>query len=145
MNLMLVKYCLTIVFKKKREREMKRWHAKEAWPKKREREKMACQRSMTQQIKSDMKRSMYLSIINKSVNLWIQSLILQQIWAKQTVFYLIHRDSTYTIKTGEVKQRQEVMSDSERPMEESKTMNSFLKFFSKKLPSLATWQDNTWS
>ena len=27
-------------------------------PKKREREKMACQRSMTQQIKSDMKMSM---------------------------------------------------------------------------------------
>jgi len=43
MNLMLLKYCLTIVFKKKeRERD----------------EKMACQRSMTQQIKSDMKRSM---------------------------------------------------------------------------------------
>ena len=31
MNLMLLKYCLTIVLKK---REMKRWHAKEAWPKK---------------------------------------------------------------------------------------------------------------
>ena len=30
MNLVLLKYCLTIVFKKKREREMKRWHAKEA-------------------------------------------------------------------------------------------------------------------
>ena len=28
MNLVLLKYCLTIVFKKKR--EMKRWHAKEA-------------------------------------------------------------------------------------------------------------------
>ena len=32
MNLVLLEYCLTIVFKKKRkrEREMKRWHAKEA-------------------------------------------------------------------------------------------------------------------
>ena len=32
MNLVLLKYCLTIVFKKKRkrEREMKRWNAKEA-------------------------------------------------------------------------------------------------------------------
>jgi len=62
-----------------------------------------------------------------SMHLWIQSLILQQIWAKQTVFYLIHRDSKYTIKTGEVKQRQEVMSDSEGPMEESKTLNNFIK------------------
>jgi len=56
MNLMLLKYFLTFVFKKKREREKmacqrsmtpkkkgeKRWHAKEACP---------------QQIKSDMKRS----------------------------------------------------------------------------------------
>ena len=58
MKPMLLKYYLTIVFKKK-ERE-KRWHAKEAWPKKRERErgKMAYQRSMNQQINSDMKRSM---------------------------------------------------------------------------------------
>ena len=47
MNLMLLKYYLTIVFKE-RERERD--------------EKMACQRSMTQQIKSDMKRSMYLSV-----------------------------------------------------------------------------------
>ena len=66
MNLVLLKYCLTMLFEKKeKEREMKRWHAKEAWPKKkseREREKMACQRSMTQQIKPDMKRSMYLSV-----------------------------------------------------------------------------------
>ena len=61
MKPMLLKYCLQIVLKK-REREMKRWHAKEAWPKKKERGKMACQRSMTQQIKSDMKRSMYLSV-----------------------------------------------------------------------------------
>ena len=37
---------LSIVFKK-RERE-KRWHAEEAWPKERKREKMACQKSMTQ-------------------------------------------------------------------------------------------------
>ena len=69
MNLVLLKYRLTIVLKK--EREMKRWHAKKHDPKRerergkereREREKMACQRSMTQQIKSDMKRSMYLSV-----------------------------------------------------------------------------------
>jgi hypothetical protein len=43
------------------------------------------------------------SVINMSVNLWIQSLILQQIWAKQMTFYLIHRNSTYTIRAGEVK------------------------------------------
>ena len=48
MNLVLLKYCLTIVLKKEKERERD--------------EKMACQRSMTQQIKSDMKRSMYLSV-----------------------------------------------------------------------------------
>jgi hypothetical protein len=69
---MLLKYYLTIVFKE-RERERERD------------EKMACQRSMTQQIKSDMKRSMYLSVhypnqfINININLWIQSLTLQQI------------------------------------------------------------------
>ena len=33
-------------------------------PKKREREKMACQRSMTQQIKSDTKRSVYYLCTN---------------------------------------------------------------------------------
>ena len=60
MNLMLLKYCLTLVFKK--EREMKNGMPKKHDPKKREREKMACQRSMTQQIKLDMKSSVYLSV-----------------------------------------------------------------------------------
>ena len=62
MNLMLLKYCLTIVFKKERKRERRKdGMPKKHYPKKREK-KMACQRSMTQQIKSDMKRSMYLSV-----------------------------------------------------------------------------------
>ena len=87
MNLMLLKYYLTIVFKKKRERD----------------EKMACQRSMTQKKERERERkdgmpkkhdpankvrhekehvficALTRSVINKSVNLWIQSLILQQI------------------------------------------------------------------
>ena len=64
MNLMLLKYYLTIVFKRERERERKRdekMACQRSMTQKKEREKMACQRSMTQQIKSDMKRSMYLS------------------------------------------------------------------------------------
>ena len=64
MNLMLLKYCLTIVFKE-RERERERdekMPCQRGMNQKKEREKMACQRSMTQQIKSDMKRSMYLSV-----------------------------------------------------------------------------------
>jgi len=56
MKPMLLKYCLTRVFKKK-ERDGKMACQRSMTPKK-EREKMACQRSMTQQIKSDMKRSM---------------------------------------------------------------------------------------
>ena len=84
MKPMLLKYCLTIVFKKKvRERDEKMACQRSMTQKKEK--KMACQRSMTQQIKSDMKRSMYLSVhypnqfINMSINMWIQSLTLQQI------------------------------------------------------------------
>ena len=64
MNLVLLKYCLTIVFRKERERDEKMACQRSMTQKKRERkrEKMACQRSMTQQIKSDMKMSMYLSV-----------------------------------------------------------------------------------
>ena len=63
MNLVLLKYCLTIVFKKKeRDEKMACQRSMTQKEREREREKMACQRSMTQQIKSDMKRSMYLSV-----------------------------------------------------------------------------------
>ena len=65
MNLVLLKYCLTMLFKKKRKRQRDEKMACQRsmiQKREREREKMACQRSMTQQIKSDMKRSMYLSV-----------------------------------------------------------------------------------
>jgi len=57
-------------------------------------------------------------------------------------FYLIHQNSTYTIRAGEVKEGIsagiEAMSDSERPMEESETMNIFfLQKIFQKSPSLA--------
>ena len=43
-------------------------------------------------------------LVNISIiSLWIQYLILQHIWAKQTTFYLIHRNSIYTIRVGEIK------------------------------------------
>ena len=108
-NLVLLKYCLTMLFKKI---ERERW--KDSMPKKHdpkkewEREKMACQRSMTQQIKLDMKRSMCLSVhypnqfVDISINLWIQFLTLQQIWVKLMPFYPIRQNSTYTVKAGEV-------------------------------------------
>ena len=63
MKPMLLKYYLTIVFKRERERERERKRdekmaCQRSMTQKKEREKMACQRSMTQQIKSDMRRSM---------------------------------------------------------------------------------------
>ena len=61
MNLVLLKYYLTIVLKKERDEKMACQRSM-TQKREREREKMACQRSMTQQIKSDMKRSMYLSV-----------------------------------------------------------------------------------
>ena len=88
MNLVPLKYYLTIVFKKERERD----------------EKMACQRSMTQKEREREREredvmpkkhdpankvrhekehvfiyALTRSVVNKSVNLWIQSMILQQI------------------------------------------------------------------
>jgi len=107
MNRVLHKYCLTMLIEKKRKREdgmpkkhdpkkrerEKRWHAKEAWP--------------SNKIKHEKEHvficALTWSVINMSTHLWIHSLILQQIWAKQTTFYLIYRNSTNTIKTGEVK------------------------------------------
>ena len=110
MNLVLLKHCLTML-SKKRERD----------------EKKACQRSMTQKRERERGRkdgmpkkqdpankiryekehificALTWSVVNMSIHLWIQSLILQQIWAKQMMFYLIHWNSTYTIRTGEVK------------------------------------------
>ena len=111
MNRVLLKYCLTMLIKKKerkredgmpkkhnpkkrkeRERE-KRWYAKEAWP--------------SNKIRHEKEHvficALTWSVITMSVNLWIQSLTLQQIWAKQMTFYLIHRNSTYTIRAGDVK------------------------------------------
>jgi hypothetical protein len=70
-------------------------HAKEAWPSNKVRHEkehvLIC--------------ALTWSVVNMSMHLWIQSLISQQIWAKQTMFYLIHRDSTYITKPSEVKQR----------------------------------------
>ena len=137
MNLMLLKYCLTIVFKK-RERERD--------------EKMACQRRMTQQIKLDMKRSMFIcaltwSVVNMSINLWIQSLTLQQIRVKQMTFYLIHRNSTYTIRAGEVKINagKKLWATLRDPWKRVRPWTIFLEKFFQKSPSLAIWQDDTWS
>ena len=62
MNLVLLKYCLTIVFKKRERKRDEKMTRQRSMTQKKEREKIACQRSMTQQIKSDMKRSMYLSV-----------------------------------------------------------------------------------
>ena len=60
---MLYKYYLKMVLKKRRGKDgMPKKHDPKKRGREREREKMACQRSMTQQIKSDMKRSMYLSM-----------------------------------------------------------------------------------
>ena len=57
MNLMLLKYCLT-----RWKDGMPKKHDPKKKREKREKEKMACQRSMTLPIKSDMKGSMYLSV-----------------------------------------------------------------------------------
>ena len=82
MNLVLLKYCLTIVFKKKR--EMKRWHAKEAWPQKKKRERkdgMPKKHDPANKTRHEKKHvficALTLSVVNMSINLWIQSLILQ--------------------------------------------------------------------
>ena len=94
--------------KKEREREMKRWHAKEAWPKKkREKRWHAKEAWPSNKIRHENEHvficALTWPVVNMIMHLWIQFLIFQQIWAKQTTFYLIHRDSTYTIKTSEVK------------------------------------------
>ena len=108
MNRVLLKYCLTMLIEKKRKKE-RRWHAKEAWPKKREREKRwhAKEAWPSNKIRHENEHvficALTWPVVNMIMPLWIQFLILQQIWAKQTTFYLIHRDSTYTIKTSEVK------------------------------------------
>ena len=105
-SLNTVWWCL---FKKKREKERwkdgmpkkhapnqkreKRWHAKEAWPSNKTRHEnehvFIC--------------ALTWPVVNMIMHLWIQFLILQQIWAKQMTFYLIHRNSIYTIRAGEVK------------------------------------------
>ena len=66
---------------------MKRWHAKEAWPKKkrvRERKDgMPKKHDPANRVRHEKEHvficALTRSVINKSVNLWIQSLILQQI------------------------------------------------------------------
>ena len=109
MNHVLLKYCLMMfIQEKEREREMKRWHAKEAWPKKkREKRWHAKEAWPSNKIRHENEHvficALTWPVVNMIMHLWIQFLILQQIWAKQTTFYLIHRDSTYTIKTSEVK------------------------------------------
>ena len=109
MNHVLLKYCLAMFIRKKRERKRdekmacqrsmtqkkreKRWHAKEAWP--------------SNKIRHENEHvficALTWPVVNMIMHLWIQFFILQQIWAKQKTFYLIHRDSTYTIKISEVK------------------------------------------
>ena len=108
MNLVLLKYCLTIVFKKKRERE--RWKdgmPKKHDPKKERKDGMPKKHDPANKFRHEKEHvficALTWSVVTMSVNLWIQSLILQQIWAKQMTFYLIHRNSTYIIRAGEVK------------------------------------------
>ena len=107
MNLVLLKHCLTMLSKKKRERwkegmpkkhdpkkkREKRWHAKEAWP--------------SNKIRLENEHvfiyALTWPVVNMIMHLWIQFLILQQIWVKQMPFYLIHQNSTYTVRACEVK------------------------------------------
>ena len=111
MNLVLLKHCLTMLSKKKRER-WKEGMPKKHDPKKRERERerkdgMPKKHDPANKTRHEKEHkficALTWSVVNMSVHLWIQSLILQQIWAKQTTFYLIHRNSIYTIRAGEVK------------------------------------------
>ena len=109
MNLVLLKHCLTMLSKKRERERWKEGMPKKHDPKKIEREKdgMPKKHDPANKIRHEKEHificALTWSVVDMSIHLWIQSLILQQIWAKQTTFYLIHRNSIYTIRAGEVK------------------------------------------